>query len=120
MTQSERRGAARVAERVTLGIRNGGIAVTAETKNLSATGAYCLVDTFIPPMTKLQLEFELPSGARRVRVACTGVVVRIEPIITSPERGRYHVAIYFNDLSDRNRKAIGSFVRHRLDAAAAQ
>ena len=110
----ERRGARRVVERVSIGLADGGFAVTAETKNLSATGVYCSVDQFIAPMTKLQLEFELPEGSRQVKIQCRGVVVRVQPAIVSPERGRYDIAIFFSDLSEQHRSAIERFVGQRL------
>jgi c-di-GMP-binding flagellar brake protein YcgR len=114
---SERRRAPRVAERVTITVRADGPPVEAETKNLSATGAYCLVDRFVPPMTKLDLRFELPQPSGHARVHCQGVVVRMEPVIASPEQGRYHMAIYFTTLSTRDRQAITRYVQQRLSSA---
>ncbi|MBI4342633.1 MAG: hypothetical protein HY599_04645, partial [Candidatus Omnitrophica bacterium] len=75
---------------------------------------YCLLDRLIPPMTKLQLEFELPDGGRRLRIRGTGVVVRAEPVVSSAERGQYHIAIFFSEMSERHRAAISKFVRQRL------
>ena len=119
---SERRRAPRVSERVPLAITEGGTPIQAETVNLSAAGAYCTLDRFLAPMTKLQLDYELPdpaggrgaAGGRRVRIRCAGVVVRSEPVIVSPDKGRYHVAIFFTDLSERDRLALSRFVRQRL------
>ncbi|OGX29065.1 MAG: hypothetical protein A3B78_03460 [Omnitrophica WOR_2 bacterium RIFCSPHIGHO2_02_FULL_67_20] len=118
---SERRRSPRVSERVPLAITDGGAPIQAETVNLSAAGAYCTLDRFLAPMTKLQLDYELPDppgggvgGGRRVRIRCAGVVVRSEPVIVSPDKGRYHVAIFFTDLSERNRSVLSRFVRQRL------
>ncbi len=113
----ERRRSPRVDGQVALAITNGVGPVEAETKNLSASGVYCTLDHFLPPMTKLQLRFELPDGERRVVVSCTGVVVRVEPVIANPDRPRYNVAIFFTDLSERDRTAIERFVRQRLHPA---
>ena len=118
MTAAERRRAPRVAERVALAIRDAGVEVTTESKNLSASGVYCAMDRFIAPMTKLDVRFELPEGSRRRTIRCAGVVVRVEPIIDNAERGRYHVAIFFSELSARDRLAISRFVRQRLSAAS--
>ena len=112
---SERRRLPRVSERVPLAITEGGTVLQAETVNLSAAGAYCTLDRFLAPMTKLQLDYELPDGGgRRTRLRCTGVVVRTEPVIASPDKGRYAVAIFFTDLSERSRSALSRFVRQRL------
>lgn len=116
MPQAERRRAPRIAERVVLAITDGGTELSTETKNLSASGAYCTLDRFIAPMSKLQLRFELPERSRRTTVRCAGVVVRVDPVIAGAERARYNVAIFFTELSERNRSAISRFVRQRLSA----
>ena len=113
MTQ-ERRQAPRVSERVSLAVADATAEFRTETTNLSTAGAYCTMDRFIPPMTKLQLQFELPNGSRRVQVRCEGVVVRVEPVVESTEQGRYHVAIFFSEIADRDRTAIATFVCERL------
>lgn len=116
MKQRERRVAPRVTERVSLSIHDAGAQITTESKNLSASGVYCALDRFIAPMTKLALQFDLPGGARRTTVRCTGVVVRVEPTIANAERGQFNVAIFFTELAPRHRDAITRFVRQRLSA----
>jgi len=108
----ERRKAPRITERVQVAIRGTAAELRTETVNLSTTGAYCTLDQAMTPMTKLQLQFQLPNGARRVQ--CEGVVVRVEPVIVNAERGRYHVAIFFTDISERDRASIARFVQQRL------
>ena len=119
MKGQERRRAPRVAERVSVALTEEGKAFHAESENLSAAGVYCTLDRFLPPMTKLKVQFELPDGVRRVRVRCEGVVVRVEPIIASAERGRYQVSVFFTELADRDRSAISRFVSQRLSARSA-
>lgn len=114
---AERRQAPRIAERVAIAISGDGQVWQAQTKDLSTAGAYLLLDRFIPPMTKLQLEFELPNGAKRTRIAGTGVVVRAEPVVSSASQGQYHIAIYFSEMSDRHRAAIAKFVSQRLPSS---
>ena len=114
MTRPERRRAPRVAERISLTLAQADGVVQAETQNLSAAGAYCTLDRFIPPLTKLELQLELPDGRQRTSLRCTGVVVRVEPLIATPQRGRYQTAILFTELSDRDRSAIERFVVQQL------
>ena len=116
MMKAERRRAPRVVERISVSLTDADSELRAETQNLSVCGAYCLLDRFIAPMTKLQLRLELPSGERTVQIQCMGVVVRVEPVAANVERGRYHVAIFFTDLTDRDRSAISRFVLSRLSA----
>ena len=113
-SSTERRQAPRVDHRVPLGITGEGTTLQTETVNLSAAGVYCTLDRFLAPMTKLQLDYEVPDGARRVRIRCTGVVVRAEPVIANADRGRYHIAIFFTDLSDRDRSVLSRFVQQHL------
>ena len=119
MMTRERRRAPRVTERIAVSIADAGAELTTHTNNLSASGTYCTLDRVIAPMSKLQLRFDLPQGGRRVMVRCAGVVVRVDPVIASADRGRFNVAIFFTELSARNRAAIERFVRQRLAAASA-
>ena len=114
--QDERRLAPRTDERLPVVVTDAGVTLQAETKNLSAAGVYCVLERFLAPMTKLQLRFALPNGGRTQAVNCSGVVVRVEPVVNQPDQGRYNVAIFFTDLTDRDRAAIGRFVRQRLAA----
>ena len=97
----ERRAAPRTADRIAVDLTDAATSLQTESKNLSATGVYCTLERFIPPMTKLRVQFELPHGARRVRVVCTGVVVRVEPVV-----------------SDHDRSAVSHFVEQRLSGNA--
>lgn len=117
--RQDRRQAHRVLERLALSITDGGGALHAETQNLSTAGAYCTLDQWIAPMTKLQLDFELPTAPKSSRVRCGGVIVRVEPIVASADRGRFHIAIFFSEISERDRAAIAEFVRQRLAARPA-
>ena len=119
MTMRERRRAPRIAERVVMAITDAGTELATESNNLSTAGVYCTLDRFLAPMSKVQLQFALPNGRRSYKVRCTGVVVRVEPVIANASRGRFNVAIFFTELSDRNRSAITRFVRQRLSAASA-
>ena len=110
----ERRSAPRVSDQVRLSLQDAKGEIQAETKNLSACGVYCALDAFIPPMTKLQLQFELPVGRRHVRVKCEGVVVRVDPVVTTESTARYHTGIWFSELSSRDRDTISHYVRERL------
>ena len=83
-------------------------------QNLSAAGVYCALERFIPPMTKLELKFDLPGGAGPARVQCAAVVVRVEPSVTDGDVMRYNTALFFTDLAERDRKAISQFVERRL------
>lgn len=111
---AERRRAPRVTERVPLTLSGADGILKADTQSLSAVGVYCTLDRFIPPMTKLELRMELPQGGRQTAIRCVGVVVRVEPVVANPHQGRYQTAIFFTELSERDRAAISQFVSQRL------
>ena len=113
----ERRRAPRIVEQVGVTLTEDAQEQFVQTTDLSTSGARCLMDRFIPPMTKLHLRLELPEAGKVTGVECTGVVVRTEPIVTTG-RGRYHIAIFFTDLPDRSRTVISAFVRRRLASAS--
>ena len=110
----ERRRSPRADERISLAITGIDGVIQIETKNISASGAYCTTKKFIPPMTKLAIQFELPDGLKRTTVRSSGVVVRVEPVVSSPDRGLYNMAIFFSDLPEQSRQSISHFVRQRL------
>jgi len=117
MSSTERRAAPRAVEQIPLAITESGVVLSAQTKNLSASGAYCTLERYVAPMTKVQLQFELPDKSRRVKICCAGVVVRIDPLVVNAERSLYQLAIFFTDLADRDRSVIVRFVQHRLAVA---
>ena len=114
MGEAERRRAPRSSEALPLAVTEGDVSVGAKMQNLSAAGAYVSLERFIPPMTKLELKFDLPGGARPAKVQCAAVVVRVEPSISDGDVMRYNTALFFTDLAERDRKAISQFVERRL------
>lgn len=84
--------------------------VVTRTRDISCIGAYCCVDKYIPPMTKLSVILLLPSEQRvrnpTERVQCKGVVVRTD---TNATKG-FNIAIFFNEISERNKDKISQYV----------
>ena len=112
----DRRRAPRVDTRLPLSLGERTAELLTTTHNISASGAYCTVRKFLAPMTKLQVRMELPNDGHLVSIECRGVVVRVEPPEPAPRRATYRVAIFFSDLSERNRALISQFVQARLSA----
>ena len=112
---AERRSAPRLHMPVPLLLGEDETEISAVTKNLSASGAYCSLRRFLPPMTKVEVRLDISNGAPR-EICCRGVVVRVEPPRHIPRRTRYHVAIFFHDIATRDRLALARFVEHHLQA----
>ncbi len=88
-----------------------------ETKNLSRSGAYCRVNQYIEPMTKLRVQFLLPfrRNDRTVtkKISCGAVIVRTE---SDPTNGLYNVAVFFNDIQPRDVDMLTDYVANMLSS----
>ena len=104
---AERRRYPRVAGRLRIRVSRDQQQVATETVNVSCRGALCWLARRLPLMTKVRVALALP---RRL-VQCTGVVVRCTSSVRrSPARGRYHVALFFTEMSRGDHRAIAEFV----------
>ena len=82
----------------------------ARLRDVSRSGVSFYIDRRIQEMTLLRLELELPgSGAR---VSGTGVVVRCRPL--SPALEHFEVAVFLNEMADRDRVALAKLVTQSL------
>lgn len=100
-----------MAENIPLKISSPDFDFVTETKNLSRTGIYCRVNRYIEPMTKLKIHLLLPfKRNNRVvtkKVSCGGVIVRAEAVNNKED---FNVAIYFNDIQNRDADQIADFI----------
>ena len=84
----------------------------ARLRDVSRSGVSFYIDRRVPEMTLLRLELELPGSAERLRG--TGVVVRCRSL--SPAVDHYEVAVFLNDMADRDRELLAELVTGSLDA----
>ncbi len=112
---NERRKGQRALAHIPVRIaREDGDIVTA-TLNVSRSGAYCQVNKRVELMTKLKIQILLPPRKNQKRsktIHCHGVVVRCEP---SAENGRFDVAIFFNEIAQRDAESINDYVGSCLE-----
>jgi hypothetical protein len=112
---AERRRHLRLEHNVPVNISGGDIDIVTETKDLSCSGAFCRVNKFIAPMTKLKLNLLLPlrKNGKIVdkRINCEGVVVRTE---AAADGESFHAAIFFSDISPKDSQIISEFVESVL------
>jgi hypothetical protein len=108
---SERRRHPRLEHSVPVKISSGDIDIVTETTNLSCSGAFCQINKYIAPMTKLKLNLLLPmrksSKIVTKRIHCEGVVVRTQ---SSGDGDFFQTAIFFSDISPRDSQTISEFV----------
>lgn len=112
----ERRKHPRLSGNIPVKICSSEFDIVTETKNLSRTGVYCRVNKYIEPMTKLSLQLLLPfkrnSKIVAKKVSCRGVIVRTESI---PGDDCFNIAIYFNDIQDKDAAHITDFISSTVE-----
>jgi len=110
----ERRKDIRAQKRIPLKLADSTFDVITETVDISSSGAYCRVTRNLPPMSKIDVALLVPgknseSPTRKIR--CKGVVVRTEPaIIKNTDKAHYNIAIFFTDISKKDRKIAEDYV----------
>ena len=117
--KSERRQYPRLDKQFSLKIVANGYDFITTTENISCVGAYCHVDKYVPPFTKIMVKLTLPIINNRrggFSVECKGVVVRTED---SPEGG-FKIAVFFNEINENQRKKISQYLSKFLPANTPQ
>lgn len=107
----ERRKHPRAPKTIPLKISDAEFDIITETKNISSSGAYCQIDQSLPLMSKVEILLLIPSRSElktpAKKIKCKGVVVRVEPTISNNlSKAHYNIAIFFTDISERDRSII--------------
>jgi hypothetical protein len=113
-TGPERRLYPRVEQKLPIKVAANGYDFSTSTQNISCLGAYCHIDKYVPPFTKVMIRLNLPrKGVNRLsgsEVECKGVVVRS----LDEERGGFNIAIYFNAIKEAQRQKIADYLAQFL------
>ncbi len=119
---AERRRFPRVVRELSVKLSSDTFDLIAETQNISAAGANCLVSRPLPIMTRVILMILLPArrggkpSTRRIR--CEGVVVRSQPRSQEPTaEPQYETAIFFSNIKAIDQKAIHAYVERQIAEA---
>jgi len=100
-------------------LSDAGYDILTETRNISASGAYCSVNKPLEPMTKLNVVLLIPVKKNKNKIIkkinCHGVVVRLEDDNDSNnDKYSYRIAIYFSGLKDTDRKVLHTCINSHL------
>jgi len=123
-TPKERRLHPRLEQKLPLDLAVDGYDFVTSTSNISCVGAYCHLDKYMPPFTKISVKLSLPAclpdrqagrpGKERpgksTIVECKGVVIRSE----DEAHGGFNLAIFFNEMRDEQRKKIAQYISRFL------
>ena len=105
----ERRLHPRLDQQLPLNLAVDGYDFSTTTRNISSVGAYCHLDRYMPPFTKISVKLSLPNKdqpGKNTVVECKGVVVRTEDEVN----GGFNLAIFFNEIRDEQRKKITQYI----------
>jgi len=111
MKNTERRLHPRINQHLPINVAANGYDFVTSTQNISCLGAYCTLDKYIPPFTKVKIKLNLPISVNgrtnHCDVDCNGVVVRSE----DDPAGKFNVAIFFNEIKNQPRQKIAQYVK---------
>ncbi|MDD5421914.1 MAG: PilZ domain-containing protein [Candidatus Omnitrophota bacterium] len=116
MTKEDRRSFPRINDdALTLKLNLGDYDTMTHTLNISASGIYCKVDREVPIMSRVKLMLMLPDPSKNDKdvksvIEVEGVVVRGHPVIIDGVTKHHDVAIFFENLSQKNREAISNYI----------
>jgi hypothetical protein len=118
---SERRVSQRLDAQLPLYIAGTGFRCATDTKNISSSGLCCQIDRFIPVMTKLELIMVVPVVVKGRKVekelACSAVVVRIEPEHEQRSGTLYNAGVYFTNIKEKDRVLIAKYIKQIFSAS---
>ncbi len=107
----EKRRHKRINSRLPLKLREGDFDLITETKNVSCSGAYCEVNRYLPPLTKVEITLVFPTGQGETEtISCEGIVVRTDHMPYSNGTNHYCVAIYFSNINKADMSKLNHFV----------
>ena len=113
-SEMERRLYPRIYQEIPFQIQTNGFDFTTTTKDISCTGAYCSINKYLPPFTKLAVKMTLPVNSAKkqenLNLECKGVVVRTD----DQGKNEFNIAIFFNEMNDAKRKKIYKYVKQFL------
>ncbi|MCX5697184.1 MAG: PilZ domain-containing protein [Candidatus Omnitrophica bacterium] len=112
--KSERRIHPRIDHTLPIKLAVNGYDFSTTTQNISCLGAYCRVEKYVPPFTRLAVRMSLPvveaDSARKLDIECKGVIVRSED---APDGG-FNIAVFFNQINNSQRQKISQYISQFL------
>jgi hypothetical protein len=114
-TKAERRVNPRIAHVLPIKLAVNGYDFSTTTENISCVGAYCRVDRYVPPFTRLAVKMHLPMSERNCirktsSIECKGVIVRTE----DAREGGFNIAVFFNGIDHSSRQKITQYINQFL------
>lgn len=113
-SENERRLHPRIIQQLPIKVAVNGYDFATTTQDVSCLGAYCHVDKYVPPFTKVMVKLGLPikstTVGRGYSLECKGVVVRTEDEVT----GGFNIAVFFNHITSGQKQIISQYISQLL------
>ncbi|MDP8299522.1 MAG: PilZ domain-containing protein [Candidatus Tantalella remota] len=112
----ERRKHPRIKDpNISIQLSGDGFNTISQSLDVSASGVYCKVAEHIPLMTIVQVVLSLPGrkGAAPKTMNLDGVVVREHSVKKNGRIQHYDIAIFFNTLMPKERRALVKYIGER-------
>jgi len=117
MAAQERRKFPRVKdEGLSLKLRLDDFDSITHTMNISSSGVYCKLDKELPLMSRVKLMLMIPDPEKIGNLKdlkVDGVVVRQHPVTIDGVIKHYDVAIFFEDLSEKDKGIIAGYIKRK-------
>lgn len=112
MFSEERRKTPRIKDE-SLSLKLEGFDSITHTLNISPSGVYCKIDKELPLMSRVKLALQIPDPTKEgavKKMEASGIVVRQHPVTVEGVIKHYDVAIFFDDLSPKDKDMIASYI----------
>jgi hypothetical protein len=117
MAHQERRKFPRVKDEcLSLKLRLDDFDSITHTMNISSSGVYCKLDKELPLMSRVKLMLMIPDPVKEgilKDLEVNGVVVRQHPVTIDGVIKHYDVAIFFEDLSEKDKGVIAGYIKRK-------
>jgi len=107
-------------EGISLKVKSGDVETITKSLDISASGVYCKVEKELPLLSRIKVILIVPScdkrktgEARTVKIETDGVVVREHPVIVSEKIIHYDVAIFFDNISAKDREKLLDYTNRK-------
>ena len=111
---AERREHPRLDHKLPFKVAANGYDFSTTTQNISCVGAYCRIQKYIPPFTRVAVKLTLPIKKQvnkdKRTIDCEGVIVRTE----DKDNSGFNIAIFFNRINNSQRKIINEYINQFL------
>lgn len=107
-------------DKISLKVKSGGADIITKSLDISASGVYCKLEKEIPLMSRIKVILIMPKVAedgkpttQSVKIETDGVVVREHPVIVNEKIKHYDAAIFFDNISLKDREALLNYINTR-------